>query len=150
MFYSKVASLQETARHGQLPEKQPLGFAARPSYKIRQVSYLCEGQLRDGSQGQVGVKKWHAVCHTHGATRRTGRQQQAVDAAARKQAAVQVHLHVSPTGQLHFAHDGKFTETWPKDPKLSEAGCAQILKCFSETAKPTVVWPSTQFHANIM
>lgn len=68
-------------------------------------SYLCEGQLSDGSQGQVGVKQRDTVCHTNSATCRAGRQQQAVDAAPRIQAGVQVHLHVSPAGQLHLAHD---------------------------------------------
>lgn len=74
-------------------------------YTCRLVSYLCEGQLSDGSQGQMGVQQRYTVRHTHSAACRAGRQQQPVDAAARKQTAVEVHLHISPTGQLHLAHD---------------------------------------------
>lgn len=67
--------------------------------------YLCEGQLSDGSQGQVGVEQRHAVRHAHGAACRAGGQQQPVDAAPREQTAVEVHLHVGAAGELHLAHD---------------------------------------------
>lgn len=60
--------------------------------------YLCEGQLSDGGQGQVGVKQRDAIRHAHSAICRPGGQQQPVDAAAGEKAAVQVHLDISPTG----------------------------------------------------
>lgn len=71
---------------------------------LRMESYLCECQLSDGSQRQVRMKQRDAVCHAHSAICRARRQQQPVDAAPWKQAAVQVHLHISPAGQLHLAH----------------------------------------------
>lgn len=68
--------------------------------------HLGERQLGDGGQAQVGVKERDAIRHVHSAICRAGGEQQPVDAAAGKEAAVQVHLDVSPAGQLHFAHAG--------------------------------------------
>lgn len=98
-------------------------------HTCQRVSYLCEGQLGDGGQGQVGVQQRDTVGHTHRVSRRAGRQQQPVDAAAREQTAVQVHLHISPTGQLHLAHDDHWqdTDTKTTDSRLhhtsAEANC---------------------------
>lgn len=52
----------------------------------------------------MGVEQRDTVSHANSATCRAGRQQQAIDATARKEAGVQVHLHVSATGQLHLTH----------------------------------------------
>lgn len=69
------------------------------------VLYLREGQLADGSQRQVGVEQRHTVRDAHGAARGAGGQQQPVDAAAREDTGVQVHLDVGAAGELHLAHD---------------------------------------------
>lgn len=53
----------------------------------------------------MGVKQRHTVRHTNSATCRAGGgQQQSVDAAARKQTGVQVHLYISPAAELHLTH----------------------------------------------
>lgn len=65
----------------------------------------------------MGVKQRDAICHVHSAICRAGGQQQPVDATARKEAAVQVHLHISPAGQLHFTHgDGREDKKGPNGP----------------------------------
>lgn len=113
-------------------------------YTCPQVSYLCEGQLSDGSQGQVGVKQRHAVRHTHGAAGRRGRQQQPVDAAAWKQTRVEVHLHVSPTGQLHLAHDDCWEHT------EGQKHCTTMYqRCTYERRRTTVASHGTHFHPKI-